>query len=114
MCSSSFDGGDGGDGGDDGGVVMACGRRQLPAAGTKADDALVLTLSIWRCAYHEMHPKQHRDESCKHLAPSELREEFDDRNRLHSIETLLINSAHFPRSGTRSVALDEMNEYLRD
>ena len=66
-------------------------------------------LGIWRCAHHEMSDEKYREEYCKHLAPSEPRDEFDDRNRLYSIETLLINSAHIPEAATRRIAFDEMN-----
>lgn len=66
-------------------------------------------LGIWRCRHHRMHSEHYRREYLKNLEPSEPRGEFDDRNRLYSIETtLLINSAHFPGADTRSQALDEM------
>ncbi len=66
-------------------------------------------LGIWRCEHHNLFSEDYRNEYCINLPPSEPQEEFDDRNRLYSIETLLINSAHFPGSVTRARALNEMN-----
>jgi len=66
-------------------------------------------VGIWRCEHHQMHDEEYRNEYFKNYEPSEPIEEFDDRNRLYSVETLLINSAHFPGSETRSRALNELN-----
>ncbi|EAQ90393.1 hypothetical protein CHGG_02328 [Chaetomium globosum CBS 148.51] len=66
-------------------------------------------VGIWRCEHHKMHEDHYRDEYFKNFEPSEPVEEFDDRNRLYSVETLLINSAHYPGSVTRSRALNELN-----
>lgn len=66
-------------------------------------------VGIWRCEHHQMHGDQYRDEYFKNYEPSEPIEEFDDRNRLYSVETLLINSAHYPGSVTRRRALNELN-----
>ncbi|KAI2610351.1 Fructosamine kinase-domain-containing protein [Hypoxylon fragiforme] len=38
-------------------------------------------------------------------------DEFDDRSRLYSVETLIINSAHFPGKDTRQLTVKEL-EYL--
>ena len=66
-------------------------------------------VGIWRCEHHQMHDEDYRNEYFKNYEPSEPVEEFDDRNRLYSVETLLINSAHFPGSATRNRALNELN-----
>jgi fructosamine-3-kinase len=65
-------------------------------------------LGIWRCEHHKMKADHYRDEYLKNFGPSEPVAEFDDRNRLYCVETLLINSAHFPGSMTRNRALDEL------
>jgi fructosamine-3-kinase len=69
-------------------------------------------LGIWRCEHHEMHGEEYRREYLRHFPPSEPVDEFDDRNRLYSVETLLINSAHFLGSVTRSRALEELKWLL--
>jgi fructosamine-3-kinase len=66
-------------------------------------------VGIWRCRHHKMYQSHYRDEYFKNFEPSEPVQEFDDRNRLYSVETLLINSAHYPGSETRSLALNELN-----
>ncbi|KAK4038405.1 Fructosamine/Ketosamine-3-kinase [Parachaetomium inaequale] len=66
-------------------------------------------LGIWRCKHHDMKEAQYREKYFENFKPSEPKEEFDDRNRLYSVETLLINSAHFPGSVARSLALNELN-----
>ncbi|KAH6842228.1 Fructosamine kinase-domain-containing protein [Chaetomium sp. MPI-CAGE-AT-0009] len=66
-------------------------------------------LGIWRCEHHDMNKPHYRVQYCENFKPSEPKEEFDDRNRLYSVETLLINSAHYPKSETRSLALNELN-----
>lgn len=57
--------------------------------------------------------EDYRKEYFRNYTPSEPIEEFDDRSRLYSVETLLINSAHFPGSQTRQRAVDELY-YLMD
>ncbi|KAK3291456.1 Fructosamine/Ketosamine-3-kinase [Chaetomium fimeti] len=66
-------------------------------------------LGIWRCRHHQLHTPHYREEYLKNFEASEPKAEFDDRNRLYSVETLLINSAHSPGSETRSEALNELN-----
>lgn len=68
-------------------------------------------IGIWRCEHHEMKNPDYRNEYFRNFEPSEPVEEFDDRNRLYAVETLLINSAHFPGADTRELALKEL-EYL--
>ncbi|KAL2015462.1 hypothetical protein VTK56DRAFT_5387 [Thermocarpiscus australiensis] len=65
-------------------------------------------VGIWRCEHHQMNSSEYRDKYFARIAKSEPVSEADDRNRLYSVETLLINSAHFPGSATRSQALDEL------
>lgn len=66
-------------------------------------------LGIWRCEHHHLTNKLYRERYCDYFKPSEPKGEFDDRNRLYSVETLLIHSAHYPGSVTRSRALNELN-----
>jgi fructosamine-3-kinase len=66
-------------------------------------------VGIWRCEHHQMNNEDYRNEYFKNFEPSEPLEEFDDRNRLYSVETLFMNSAHFPGSETRNRALNELN-----
>ncbi|KAI1410401.1 Fructosamine/Ketosamine-3-kinase [Hypoxylon sp. FL1857] len=68
-------------------------------------------IGIWRCEHHQMKAKEYRNEYFKNYEPSEPVEEFDDRNRLYSVETLIINSAHFPGANTRQLAVKEL-QYL--
>jgi len=70
-------------------------------------------IGIWRCDHHKMKNMAYRHEYFKNYPPSEPSEEFDDRNRLYSVETLIINSAHFPGAPTRKIALEELR-YLID
>lgn len=65
-------------------------------------------VGIWRCEHHKMKSQEYRNEYFKNLEPSEPIEEYDDRNRLYGVETLLINSAHFPGANTRQLALEDM------
>ncbi|KAI0888131.1 Fructosamine/Ketosamine-3-kinase [Annulohypoxylon maeteangense] len=69
-------------------------------------------VGIWRCEHHQMKAKEYRNEYFKNYKPSEPVEEFDDRNRLYSVETLIINSAHFPGANTRQLAIDELKYLL--
>ncbi|KAI1440303.1 Fructosamine kinase-domain-containing protein [Annulohypoxylon stygium] len=69
-------------------------------------------VGIWRCEHHQMKAKEYRNEYFKNYKPSEPLEEFDDRNRLYSVETLIINSAHFPGANTRQLAVDELKFLL--
>ncbi|KAI5918753.1 Fructosamine/Ketosamine-3-kinase [Camillea tinctor] len=68
-------------------------------------------IGIWRCKHHRMNDEKYRREYFKNFPPSEPVEEFDDRNRLYSVETLIINSAHFPGAKTRQLAVREL-QYL--
>lgn len=65
-------------------------------------------MGMWRCVHHQMHDESYRRDYFKNIAPSEPAHEVDDRNRLYSVETLLVYSAHFPGSETRKKALDEL------
>ena len=65
-------------------------------------------VGIWRVEHHKMKDEDYRNEYFKNYEPSEPIEEFDDRNRLYAVETLIINSAHFPGSETRQRAVDEL------
>jgi protein-ribulosamine 3-kinase len=65
-------------------------------------------VAIWRCEHHRMTDEKYRSEYFMNNPPSEPQEEYDDRNRLYAVETLLINSAHFPGHQTRQDALSEL------
>ncbi|KAI1208241.1 Fructosamine/Ketosamine-3-kinase [Annulohypoxylon truncatum] len=68
-------------------------------------------IGIWRCKHHQMRAEEYQKEYFKNHERSEPVEEFDDRNRLYSVETLIINSAHFPGADTRGLAVEEL-KYL--
>lgn len=70
-------------------------------------------IAIWRVEHHEMTNPAYLKEYLKNFEPSEPKEEFDDRSRLYAIETLLINSAHFPGKGTRQLAAEELKYLLK-
>ena len=61
-----------------------------------------MELRIWRTGHHRMKSKEYIDEYLKHFPASEPAEEFDDRNRLYSIKTQLMYSAHVPGSKVRN------------
>ncbi|KAK3309391.1 Fructosamine/Ketosamine-3-kinase, partial [Chaetomium strumarium] len=66
-------------------------------------------VGIWRCRHHQLFDGEYREHYFMNIPPSEPVGEYDDRNRLYSVETLLINSAHCPGSETRNWALNELN-----
>ncbi|AEO68267.1 uncharacterized protein THITE_2117702 [Thermothielavioides terrestris NRRL 8126] len=66
-------------------------------------------IAIWRCEHHNMTEEAYRLEYLENFPKSEPTNEFEDRGRLYAVETLLINSAHFPGSVTRQRALNELN-----
>ena len=63
---------------------------------------------IWRCKHHKMNDEEYRTQYFKDFPPSDPVGEADDRNRLYSVETLIINSAHFPGAETRGLAVEEL------
>ncbi|KAI0965500.1 Fructosamine kinase-domain-containing protein [Xylaria arbuscula] len=65
-------------------------------------------VAIWRVAHHQMTHDKYWREYFKYYPPSEPLEEADDRNRLYSVETLLVNSLSFPGAKTREVAYEEL------
>ncbi|KAI1306240.1 Fructosamine kinase-domain-containing protein [Xylaria venustula] len=65
-------------------------------------------VAIWRVAHHQMTDERYRREYFKNYPPSEPLEEADDRNRLYSVETLLVNSLSFPGAKTRQLAYEEL------
>lgn len=65
-------------------------------------------VAIWRVAHHQMTDEKYRREYFKNYPPSAPVEEADDRNRLYAVETLLINSLHFPGAKTRQIAYEEL------
>lgn len=60
-----------------------------------------MELGIWRTEHHRMKNKAYKREYLKNFEPSEPRDEFDDRNRLYSVKTQLMYSAHVRGSNVR-------------
>ena len=56
--------------------------------------------------------ERYLEEYFKHFPESEPQEEADDRGRLYAVETLLINSAHYPGASTRKTALEEVKSLI--
>lgn len=54
---------------------------------------------MWRVDHHRMKAKVYKKEYLRNMEIGEPVEEFDDRNRLYSVKTKLMYSAHVP--GTR-------------
>ncbi|KAH6615826.1 Fructosamine/Ketosamine-3-kinase [Chaetomium sp. MPI-SDFR-AT-0129] len=75
-------------------------------------------IAIWRCEHHEMDKGGYIEEYLKKFPGSEPKGEFKDRGLLYSVETLLMNSAHYPGSDTRKKAFNELqwliNKYQKD
>jgi hypothetical protein len=65
-------------------------------------------VAIWRCKHHQMHRGEYRDKYFKNFEPSES-VQYDDTNRLYSVDTLFMNSAHFSGAPTRNLALNGLN-----
>lgn len=55
-----------------------------------------MELGMWRTAHHRMKDKVYKQEYLKRMKPSDPVEEWDDRNRLYSVKTKLMFSAHNP------------------
>lgn len=61
-----------------------------------------MELGIWRTEHHRMKNKAYKREYLRNFEPSEPGDEFDDRNRLYSVKTQLMYSAHVPGTSVRN------------
>ena len=60
-----------------------------------------MEIEMWRTEHHRLHAEVYRREYLRNFAPAEPVEEWDDRNRLYSVKTKLMYSAHVPGSEVR-------------
>lgn len=60
-----------------------------------------MELGIWRTDHHRMKSKAYRTEYLRNFEASEPIDEWDDRNRLYSVKTQLMYSAHVPGTKVR-------------
>ena len=61
-----------------------------------------MELGIWRTDHHQMKSKAYKVEYLRNFEASEPVDEWDDRNRLYSVKTQLMYSAHVPGSKVRN------------
>ena len=61
-----------------------------------------MELGIWRTDHHKINSKAYRTEYLRNYEASEPVEEWDDRNRLYSVKTQLMYSAHVPGTQVRN------------
>lgn len=57
---------------------------------------------MWRVEHHRMKAKIFKKEYLRNMAIDDPVEEFDDRNRLYSVKTKLMYSAHVPGTSVRN------------
>ncbi|KAL4880706.1 Fructosamine kinase-domain-containing protein [Aspergillus karnatakaensis] len=69
----------------------------------------------WRCTYNKIHNKVYTLTYLRHFAPSEPRQEWDDRNRMYSVYYNVIYSVNHKSQGAavRQTAYDDLY-YLVD
>ena len=60
-----------------------------------------MELGMWRTEHHRLKAKVYKREYMRNMEPSEPIEEWDDRNRLYSVKTKLMYSAHVPGTSVR-------------
>ena len=60
-----------------------------------------MELGIWRTEHHRMKSKAYKVEYLRNFEASEPVDEWDDRNRLYSVKTQLMYSAHVPGTKVR-------------
>ena len=60
-----------------------------------------MELGIWRCDHHRLKSKAYKIDYLRNFEASEPVDEWDDRNRLYSVKTQLMYSAHVPGSNVR-------------
>ncbi|KAL9122772.1 MAG: hypothetical protein Q9187_000670 [Circinaria calcarea] len=61
-----------------------------------------MEIGMWRTDHHRMKAKAYKREYLRNFEPSEPTEEWDDRNRLYSVKTKLMYSAHVPGTNVRN------------
>lgn len=61
-----------------------------------------MELGIWRTDHHRMKSKAYKIEYMRNFEASEHVDECDDRNRLYSVKTQLMCSAHVPGTNVRN------------
>lgn len=61
-----------------------------------------MEIGIWRTEHHRMKSKAYKIEYLRNFGASEPVDEWDDRNRLYSIKTQLMYSAHVPGTKVRN------------
>ena len=61
-----------------------------------------MEIGMWRTDHHRLKAKAYRREYLRNFEPTEPVEEWDDRNRLYSIKTKLMYSAHVPGTKVRN------------
>jgi protein-ribulosamine 3-kinase len=59
-----------------------------------------MEIGDWRCHYNKIHNKVYTQTYLRHFAPSEPREEWDDRNRMYSVYYNVIYSVNHKGQGT--------------
>ncbi|MCJ1232159.1 hypothetical protein MMC14_000108 [Varicellaria rhodocarpa] len=67
-----------------------------------------MEIGMWRTDHHRLKAKAYRREYLRNFEPTEPVEEWDDRNRLYSIKTKLMYSAHVPGTKVRNQAYDDL------
>ena len=60
-----------------------------------------MELGIWRTEHHRLNADVYKQEYLRHTKASKPVDEWDDRNRLYSVKTNLMYSAHFPGASAR-------------
>ena len=70
-----------------------------------------MEIGMWRVDHHKMKAKAYKREYLRHIEISDPVDEFDDRNRLYSVKTKLMYSAHVPGSNVRQQAYNDL-EFL--
>ena len=67
-----------------------------------------MEIGMWRVDHHKMKAKAFKREYLRNTDISEPIDEFDDRNRLYSIKTKLMYSAHVPGSNVRKQVFENL------
>ncbi|KAH0538683.1 hypothetical protein FGG08_004758 [Glutinoglossum americanum] len=67
-----------------------------------------MEIGIWRVEHHRMKAKAYKREYLRNMDASEPIDEFDDRNRLYSVKTKLMYSAHVPGTNVRQQAYEDL------
>lgn len=57
-----------------------------------------MEIGMWRTGHHRMRAKVCKDEYLRNMKPSEMGDQWDDRNRLYGCKTRFMYSTHVPES----------------